>query len=240
MEYQDYYQTLGVPRTATQADIKKAFRKLAREHHPDRSPATRPPSSGSRTSTRPTRSCPTPSKRKKYDRARQGLGGLLRGPAATAAAAGDPFGPGGPFAGFGRARRGRRRGNVRYEFRTAGGGGDGFSDFFRTFFGARRGPRRRRARGRGAAAAARRAARRSRTSSPGWACARRRDRRGRGPARLDRPTASAAGRADRRGDRRDRPRGGLPRHDPPASRSTGRRLEVTIPRGADTGSRRSS
>src|SRR5690242_19541458 len=35
MEYRDYYATLGLPRTASQADIKKAFRKLARQHHPD-------------------------------------------------------------------------------------------------------------------------------------------------------------------------------------------------------------
>jgi molecular chaperone DnaJ len=33
---QDYYQTLGVPRTATQDDIKKAYRKLAHQHHPDK------------------------------------------------------------------------------------------------------------------------------------------------------------------------------------------------------------
>lgn len=36
--YKDYYQTLGVPKTATQDDIRKAFRKLAAKHHPDRNP----------------------------------------------------------------------------------------------------------------------------------------------------------------------------------------------------------
>src|SRR5437867_8757445 len=35
VRYKDYYQTLGVPRTASEAEIKKAFRKLARQYHPD-------------------------------------------------------------------------------------------------------------------------------------------------------------------------------------------------------------
>lgn len=34
-QFKDYYSTLGVPRDASAADIKKAFRKLARKHHPD-------------------------------------------------------------------------------------------------------------------------------------------------------------------------------------------------------------
>ena len=35
MQFKDYYATLGVPKTATQDEIRKAFRKLARQHHPD-------------------------------------------------------------------------------------------------------------------------------------------------------------------------------------------------------------
>ena len=38
MEYQDYYKTLGVPKDATEKDIKAAYRKLARKLHPDVNP----------------------------------------------------------------------------------------------------------------------------------------------------------------------------------------------------------
>src|SRR5262245_52240271 len=38
MAKRDYYETLGVPRTAGEQDLKSAFRRLAKEHHPDRNP----------------------------------------------------------------------------------------------------------------------------------------------------------------------------------------------------------
>ena len=38
MEYKDYYKTLGVDKNADQKTIKKAFRKLAKQYHPDLHP----------------------------------------------------------------------------------------------------------------------------------------------------------------------------------------------------------
>jgi len=138
MDYRDYYATLGVKREATPAEIKRAFRKLARQHHPDLKPGDKAAEAKFKEINEANEVLSDPDKRSKYDMlganwealsqagaGRQGSGGRRGGGA-------DPFGPGSPFAGF---NPGPGGGNVRYEFRSAGDGG-GFSDFFRTFFGA--------------------------------------------------------------------------------------------------------
>ena len=126
MEYKDYYATLGVPRTASQADIKKAFRKLAREHHPD---VNKGPAAERRFKdiNEANAVLGDVQKRKAYD----ALGADWEAYQRAGAAAGGPASGGAdPFAAF---RQGG--GGVRYEFRTASGEeAAGFSDFFRAFF----------------------------------------------------------------------------------------------------------
>jgi curved DNA-binding protein len=134
MEYRDYYQILGVPRAASQAEIKKAFRKLAREHHPDRNPGDAGAEKRFKDVNEAHAVLSDPDKRKQYDL----LGANWEQYQQSGSRGGaDPFGPGGPFAGFGgfgSPGTAGQSGNVRYEFRTAGAGDAGFSDFFRMFF----------------------------------------------------------------------------------------------------------
>ena len=136
-EFQDYYRTLGVPRTATQADIKKAFRKLARESHPDKHPGDKGAEAKFKAINEANAVLSDSSKRAKYDQ----FGKDWEGYARAGAGGGDPFGGTNPFAGWAASGGSARRpgsGGVRYEFRTTGGGGAGgaaFSDFFHMMFG---------------------------------------------------------------------------------------------------------
>ena len=133
MDYKDYYKILGVPRTATQAEIKKAFRKLARQSHPDLKPGDRTAEQRFKDVNEANEVLSDPAKRRQYDELGANWEAYARAGAGAGGAAGNPFGPSGPYAGF--SGTGGQGGNVRYEFRSTGGGADQFSDFFRMFFG---------------------------------------------------------------------------------------------------------
>ncbi len=139
-EFQDYYKTLGVPRTASQADIKKAFRKLARESHPDKHPGDKLAERRFKEINEANAVLSDPAKRSKYDQFGRDWEAYSRAGAAAGGASGSPFGGGNPFAGFGFEGSGAGgagragAGGVRYEFRTSGDPG-AFSDFFRMMFG---------------------------------------------------------------------------------------------------------
>ena len=129
MEYKDYYAVLGVPRTASQTEIKKAYRKLAREHHPDAKPGDTASDRRFKDVNEANAVLSDPDKRKQYD----ALGANWETFSRAGAGAG-----GNPFAGFtgfgGTGGQAGQAGNVRYEFRSSGDPGE-FSDFFRMFFG---------------------------------------------------------------------------------------------------------
>ena len=120
VKFQDYYSVLGVSRTATEQEIKKAFRKLARKYHPD---VSKDPAAEARFKqiNEAYEVLGDPEKRKKYD----DLGPNWRD--------GQEFRP---PPGWGD--------NAHFEFRGSPGsggfdfsdlGGGGFSDFFEMFFG---------------------------------------------------------------------------------------------------------
>jgi curved DNA-binding protein len=143
MEYRDYYEILGVPRSASQAEVKKAFRKLARAHHPDRNPGDVAAERRFKDVNEANAVLSDPDKRQQYDTLGASWGQFQRTGAGRGGA--DPFGPGGPFSGWRQGGQGGfggpggfagagGSGSVHYEFRTAGGGDAGFSDFFRMFF----------------------------------------------------------------------------------------------------------
>ncbi len=124
MEFQDYYATLGVSKTATDADIKKAYRKLARQFHPDLNPGSKTAEAKFKAINEANEVLSDPEKRRKYDE----LGANWR---AYEQGGAPPPGPGGPR----RRSRTVTPDEMRDMFSGAGGREDPFSDFFHTFFG---------------------------------------------------------------------------------------------------------
>src|SRR5258706_13011541 len=91
MEFKDYYSTLGVAKTAAEKEIKQAYRKLARKHHPDVNPNDKSAEAKFKAINEAYEVLGDPAKRKKYDE----LGSNWR----MYEQAGAPGGPGAPGAG---------------------------------------------------------------------------------------------------------------------------------------------
>jgi curved DNA-binding protein len=122
MEYKDYYAILGVPKSATQAEIKKAYRKLARKLHPD---TNKDPDAEKRfkEANEAQAVLTDPEKRKQYDELGENWQAYQQA----------GYGSGGAtdWGGFGGAP-----GGTRWSYRTSSAEDlGGFSDFFRQFFG---------------------------------------------------------------------------------------------------------
>jgi len=121
VRYRDYYETLGVPRNASEADIKKAFRKLAREYHPDVAKNKKQAEAKFKEINEAYEVLGDPAKRKRYDQ----LGANWQ--------AGADFRPPPGWESYMRGRSAAGAGpSGTYEFHF---GGTGFSDFFEQIFG---------------------------------------------------------------------------------------------------------
>jgi curved DNA-binding protein len=130
MEYRDYYATLGVPRTASAAEIKKAFRKLARQHHPDVNKGDAKAEQRFKEISEANEVLSDPEKRKLYDQLGSNWQSYQNAGQGARGGTGSPFGGFGASPGFN-----PNAGGVRFEYRGNAEDLAGFSDFFRTFFG---------------------------------------------------------------------------------------------------------
>jgi curved DNA-binding protein len=119
MEYKDYYQILNVPRTATQDDIKKAYRKLARQYHPDNNPGKPQAEAKFKEINEANEVLSDPQKRQKYD---------------TLGSQWSAYQQGGQSGGFDWSQwTTANASNLNDLFGDSGSGG--FSDFFTQIFG---------------------------------------------------------------------------------------------------------
>jgi curved DNA-binding protein len=131
MEYKDYYKTLGVEKTATTEQIKKAYRKLARQYHPDVNPNDATAEQKFKEVNEANEVLSDPEKRQKYDQfgadyqryEQAGAGGAGRGPGGFDWSQYAQGGQGG-FGGY------NGGGNP-----FGGEGDEDFSDFFSSLFG---------------------------------------------------------------------------------------------------------
>ncbi len=123
VQFKDYYQILGVSKDATQEEIKKAYRKLAKKYHPDKNKGNKEAEEKFKEISEAYAVLSDPEKRKKYDQ----LGADWEKY--------EQFGGQGGFD-WSQFTGGGQGGRTFYTFTTGGEGAeDMFSDFFRIFFG---------------------------------------------------------------------------------------------------------
>ncbi|MFV0337257.1 MAG: DnaJ C-terminal domain-containing protein [Chthoniobacterales bacterium] len=125
--YKDYYKILGVSKTASADEIRKAFRKLARIHHPDVAKDKKTAEEKFKEINEAYEVLSDQDKRSKYDAYGENWEHASR--AGAQGQGGFRYAQEGDFGGFSSAGDG-----AQYEF-----GGTGFSDFFEQMFGTRRG-----------------------------------------------------------------------------------------------------
>lgn len=128
MDYKDYYKILGVERKASEEEIRKAYRDLAKQHHPDRNPDNKQAEERFKEINEAYQVLSDPQKRSVYDRVGSDYSNWQR-----RGAPGD-FNWDEYVGGF---PGGARVNYEDLEEMFGGAGGGGFSDFFRTIFGMR-------------------------------------------------------------------------------------------------------
>ena len=127
MEYKDYYKSLGVDKNATPEQIKKAYRKLARQHHPDVNPNDKGAEQKFKEINEANEVLSDPGKRKKYDQFGADWQRYQQQPSGGAGRGGQPGGGGFDWSQYTQGQ-GQGGGNPFGE-------GEDFSDFFGSLFG---------------------------------------------------------------------------------------------------------